>query len=56
MVKEFKKKAEKNEIAIFKIGVISKEKIFLNAVEGKMEVMVEDLIKLNESLFDKKFS
>jgi phosphoribosylformylglycinamidine (FGAM) synthase-like enzyme len=52
MVKEFRKKAEKNAVEIFKIGeVIERKIIYKNA-----EVSIQELIKLNESLFEKKFS
>jgi phosphoribosylformylglycinamidine synthase len=49
---EFRKKAEKKGVALTKIGVVSKEKIRLN----DFEVEVEELIKLNEMVFEKKFS
>lgn len=50
-VKEFKKKAEKNSVAIFRIGSVIKEKICFDGVE----VEVQTLIKLNESVFEEKF-
>ena len=52
MVKELKKKAEKKRIEIFKIGVVVKEKIRIQ----DSEIEVQELIRLNESLFEKKFS
>jgi phosphoribosylformylglycinamidine synthase len=52
MVKEFKKKAEKKGVSIFKIGNVSKEKISLNS----SHVEVIELSKLNEGVFEKKFS
>jgi len=55
-VKEFKKKAEKAEIEVFKIGVIAKEKIIFKSELDKSEAVVAELIKINEALFDKKFS
>lgn len=50
--KEFRKKAEKKGVAVFRIGVTSKEKIRI----GTSEVEIQELIKLNESVFEKKFS
>jgi phosphoribosylformylglycinamidine synthase subunit PurL len=52
MVKEFKKDAEKKGVAVFRVGVVGKEKICLNSAE--VEVM--ELVKINESVFEKKFS
>lgn len=52
VAKEFRKKAEKKGVAVFKIGTTSKEKIRI----GTSEVEVQELIKLNESIFEKKFS
>ena len=51
-VKEFRKNAEKNGVEIFKVGTVIKEKIRI----GTMENEVSELIKLNESTFEKKFS
>lgn len=51
-VKDFKKAAEKKGIEIFKIGKVVKDKITLNNNSAE----VKDLIKINEALFDKKFS
>ncbi len=52
MVKELRKKAEKKSIAVFKIGVVVKEKIRINS----SEVEIKELAKLNESVFEKHFS
>lgn len=52
MVKEFRKKAEKNEVEIFRIGEVVKEKLRLNS----SEVEIRELIEINESVFEKKFS
>jgi phosphoribosylformylglycinamidine synthase subunit PurL len=50
--KEFRKDAEKRGVAVFKIGTVAKEKIrFASA-----EVEIKELIKINESVFEKKFS
>jgi phosphoribosylformylglycinamidine synthase len=51
LVKEFKKKAEKKGIAVFKIGLTAKEKIRINSAE----VEVIELVKLNEAVFEKRF-
>jgi len=51
MVKEFRKKAEKNGVSISRIGVTAKEKI---SIAGE-EIEVKELLKLNESVFEKKF-
>ena len=51
-VKELQKKADKANIKIYKIGkVINKKIIFNNDSE-----LLSDLIKINEALFEKKFS
>lgn len=51
-VKELQKKADKANIKIYKIGkVINKKIIFNNESE-----LLSDLIKINEALFEKKFS
>jgi phosphoribosylformylglycinamidine (FGAM) synthase-like enzyme len=52
MVKEFKKKAEKRGVSVIKVGVTSKEKISIAAEK----IEVKELVKLNESVFEKKFS
>jgi len=52
MVKEFVKKAEKKGIPVFVIGSVIKEKIRINAAE----VEIKELVKLNESVFEKNFS
>jgi phosphoribosylformylglycinamidine (FGAM) synthase-like enzyme len=52
MVKEFKKKAEKKGISVFRIGTVAKEKIGFN----QARVDVAELTKLNEMVFEKKFS
>jgi phosphoribosylformylglycinamidine (FGAM) synthase-like enzyme len=52
VVKEFRKKAEKNGVAIFKIGEVVQEKLRLNS----SEVEIRELIEINESVFEKKFS
>jgi phosphoribosylformylglycinamidine synthase len=49
---EFRKKAEKKGVEIFKIGVVAKEKIRLNGAE----IELKELIKLNEIVFERKFS
>jgi len=51
MVKEFKKKAEKKRISVFRVGLTSKGKISF----AGLEVEVQELIKLNESVFEKNF-
>jgi phosphoribosylformylglycinamidine (FGAM) synthase-like enzyme len=51
-VKELQKKADKANIKIYKIGkVINKKIVFNNDSE-----LLSDLIKINEALFEKKFS
>ena len=51
-VKELQKKADKANVKIYKIGkVINKKIIFNNDSE-----LLSDLIKINEALFEKKFS
>jgi phosphoribosylformylglycinamidine synthase len=50
--KDLRKKAEKQDIEIVKIGEVAKEKISL----GETSVLVKDLTKLNELVFEKKFS
>ncbi len=52
MAKEFRKKAEKNGVEIFRIGEVVKEKLRLNS----SEVEIRELIEINESVFEKKFS
>lgn len=52
MVKELRKKAEKKGVALFKVGVVAKEKIRINS----SEVEIKELAKLNESVFEKHFS
>jgi phosphoribosylformylglycinamidine (FGAM) synthase-like enzyme len=52
MVKEFRKKAEKKGVSLFKIGSVAKEKISLNSAS----VDIIELTKLNEAVFEKKFS
>ena len=52
LVSDFKKKAEKKNVSVFKIGNTSKEKIRIAAAE----VEIKELIKLNEAVFEKKFS
>lgn len=52
MVKEFRKKAEKKGVPVFRIGSVAKDKIRIE----KSEIEVQELIKLNESVFEKKFS
>lgn len=51
-VKDFRKKCEKQGIKICKIATVKKEKIFLN--ENFYEI--KELAKLNEMVFEKKFS
>lgn len=51
-LKDFVKNAQKNGIAIFRIGDVIEGRICYNS----SEVLVEDLIKINQSLFDEKFS
>ena len=51
LISELKKKAEKKSVALFKIGSVVKEKICFE----NEEVEVSELIKLNESVFEKKF-
>lgn len=50
--KDFRKKAEKQEVQIVKIGEVIKEKISLN----DETILVKELIKLSELVFEKKFS
>jgi phosphoribosylformylglycinamidine (FGAM) synthase-like enzyme len=52
MVKELTKKAEKKGVSVFRVGVVSKEKIILNSAE----VEIRELAKLNELVFEKNFS
>jgi phosphoribosylformylglycinamidine synthase len=52
MVKEFRKKAEKHNAAIFKIGNVIEDKICFDSVE----IEVSDLVRLNNSVFEKRFS
>jgi phosphoribosylformylglycinamidine synthase len=52
MVSEFKKKAEKKKIAVFRIGATFREKIRIS----DSEIEVKELIKLNEALFERSFS
>jgi phosphoribosylformylglycinamidine (FGAM) synthase-like enzyme len=52
MVKELKKKAEKKGVAVFKVGITAKEKISISSAS----LEVKELIKLNEAVFEKKFS
>ena len=52
MVAEFKKKAEKKGVVVAKIGETSKNKIRLSGAE----IEVKELMKLNEMVFEKKFS
>ena len=52
MATEFKKKAEKKGVSLFKIGETSKEKIRISGVEFE----VKELTKLNEMVFEKAFS
>lgn len=52
LVGEFKKKAEKKGIAVFEIATVVKEKIRI--ADSEMEV--KELIFLNQSLFQQKFS
>ena len=52
MVKEIVKKAEKQSIAIYKIGKVIPENIVINNDSKK----VSELIKANEKLFEKAFS
>ncbi len=49
---DLKKRAEKRGIKIYKIGTVKKEKI---SFDGS-EIEVSELIKLNEMVFEKKFS
>ncbi len=49
---DFLKLAEKGEICVKKIGKVAKDKISISAAERS----VEDLIRLNQALFEKKFS
>ncbi len=51
LVKDFKKKAEKKGVSVFKIGITSKEKIIINS----SEIEIKELIKLNEAVFEKRF-
>jgi len=51
-VAEFMKKAEKNGVYVKKIGETAKEKISLSG----SEILVRDLIRINQSLFEQKFS
>ena len=52
LVEEFKKKAEKKSIAIFKVGTVIKEKIQIQ----EESVAVKELQFLNEAVLVKKFS
>jgi len=52
MVSEVRKKAEKNNVAFTKIGEVIQEKIVIE----NSSVSLEELIRLNQSLFEKKFS
>lgn len=52
MVAEFKKKAEKKGVVVTKIGETAKEKI---SVAGG-EVEIRELRKINEAVFERKFS
>ena len=52
LVTDFIKRAEKNKITIFKIGEVIADKIHLE----NSEVKVQELIKLNEVLFERSFS
>ena len=51
LVSEFKKKAEKNSVSVFRIGEVIKDKIILNS----SEVLIEELVRINEEVFEKKF-
>ena len=52
LVADFMKRAEKNKITIFKIGEVIADKIHLE----NSEVKVQELIKLNEAVFERSFS
>lgn len=52
LVEEFKKKAEKKGIAVFKVGSVIKEKIKINSEE----IIVKELRNLNEAVLPKYFS
>ena len=52
LVEEFKKKAEKKSVAVFKVGCVIKDKI---KIDGE-EILVKELQVLNEAVLLKKFS
>ncbi len=52
LVSDFKRKAEKKSIPVFKIGVVAKEKI---SIEDS-QIEIQELIKFNEKVFEDKFS
>ena len=54
LVSGFKKKAKENNIAIFKVGVVIKDKIKIASTLEEAEII--ELKKLNEEFLAKKFS
>jgi phosphoribosylformylglycinamidine (FGAM) synthase-like enzyme len=52
LVKDFRKNAEKKGINVFKVGEVIKEKISISS----SSVEVRELVKINEAVFEKKFS
>ncbi len=51
-VADFRKKAEKKSVAVFRVGTVIKEKIRI----AEEEVLVKDLQNLNEAVFPKYFN